>query len=154
MLERLQSDVLKRLYRYWDGKRAGRAAPARAEFDPVEMTSFLPFVFLLDILGPPRRYCIRLMGTAIVAQYGEDATGLHLDEIDLGGANRALIARYDALVETCRPFHDAGQYLKSDGRLLRYERIAMPLSPDGRSVNQVFGGVVAENLGDPASWRR
>jgi hypothetical protein len=41
---------------YWQGKRAGRAMPARADICPFELRRHLPNIILLDVVGaPPRR---------------------------------------------------------------------------------------------------
>lgn len=66
MLDRIQSDVLRQLFQYWDEKRGDRRAPSRDDIDPAEILEVLPNVCLIDIEADPRRYRVRLMGTELV----------------------------------------------------------------------------------------
>ncbi len=149
MLERIQADVLKRIYRYWDEKRGGRRAPARADIDPIELGSALANIFLLDVEEAPRRYRVRLMGEAFVEEYGETVAGKYLDEVDLGDEKAAILAAYDALVENCEPLYVTSEFVKADGRRLHFERLALPLSSDGETVDKILGGMVAKSLSMP-----
>ncbi len=146
MLERIQSDVLKRVYEYWDGKRGGRRAPARADIDPVDLAGDLPNVFLIDVEDSPRQYHIRLMGQAFIDEFGENVAGRCLHEIDLGEAKDSILAAYDELVATWEPMHVLTEYSKADGRRIRFERLALPLSSDGKTVDKVLGAMVAKSL--------
>ena len=38
---------------YWRGKCDGRAMPARADIDPLEIPRLLPYVYLVDVLDDP-----------------------------------------------------------------------------------------------------
>jgi hypothetical protein len=68
--------VIARLLEYWDGKRAGRLMPSRADMDPlVELRALVSHVITYDVVEPGRLYRIRLVGQAIVDFVGFDATG-------------------------------------------------------------------------------
>ena len=71
---------LAALYDYWDGKRAGRAMPARADIDPVEMRAWLGHLLLIEI-AEDGRFVYRLYGTAFVDSFGVDMTGRSVDEL-------------------------------------------------------------------------
>src|SRR3546814_14663823 len=45
----------------------------------------------------------------------------------------------DQVVDRCVPGHMTGEYTKQDARTIRYERLFMPLSSDGSSVDMVIG---------------
>jgi hypothetical protein len=142
-----ESPLMRQAYRYWEEKRRGRLAPSRADIDPVEMKDFLAHVVLIDVERSPRRYRFRLMGTAFAEQYGEEVTGRYLDELDFGDAMKGVLAVYDRVVATCEPgYTKATSYKKVDGRIIRFERIALPLSDDGENVNMVMSCVVALNI--------
>ncbi len=136
MLDRIQSNVLTQLFQYWDGKRGHRSAPSRENIDPVQMVEFLPSVFLIDVEEEPRRYRVRLMGTALVHWYGRDLTGCHVDEI-----TDQVLAALDELVMTWEPWLVSGEYVKKSDRAIVYELLALPLSSDGATVNMILGGV-------------
>jgi hypothetical protein len=140
--ERLRADTLKTLYAYWQDLRGDRPAPARADIDPSAIPKILPHIGLFDVEHDPRRYRIRLMGTRIVSWYGCDLTGRYLDEIDFGDAERFTFAILDQVVDHMAPAHMSGEYTKQDGRRIRYERLYLPLSEDGRTVNMLLGAAV------------
>lgn len=147
MLDGTESVLIREVYQYWMQKRGDRAAPPRADIDPIEMRVFLPNVVLLDVEQSPRRYRTRLMGTAFVEEYGEDTTGRYLDEVDLGQEKQRLFTALDAVVASCTP-----TYMKpmenrlTNGRLIRFERIVMPLSNDGTTVNMLLICLIARDL--------
>ncbi len=136
MLDRIQSNVLTQLFQYWDENRGHRSAPSRENIDPVQMVEFLPSVFLIDVEEEPRRYRVRLMGTALVHWYGRDLTGCHVDEI-----TDQVLAALDELVTTWEPWLVTGEYVKKSDRAIVYELLALPLSSDGATVNMILGGV-------------
>ena len=136
MLDRIQSDVLGQLFEYWDEKRDHRSAPSRENIDPAQMVEFLSNVFLIDVEEEPRRYRVRLMGTALVHWYGRDLTGCHVDEI-----TDQVLAALDELVMIWEPWRVTGEYEKETGRAIVYELLALPLSSDGATVNMILGGI-------------
>ena len=148
MLEQIQFDELKQLYAYWNSKRKGRVAPTPDDIDPTEITHLLPYVMLLDVEENPRRYKFRLAGTAIVERFGAEQTGCYLDEVDFGARSKRIIELMHELVETSVATCARGTYEKGDGRVLRFERLAMPLSADGRHVSRILVGLIYEPLSD------
>ncbi len=136
MLDRIQSNILRQLFQYWDEKRGHRPAPSRDDIDPGQMVEFLPNVFLIDVEEEPRRYRIRLMGTALVHWSGRDLTGCHVDEI-----TDQVLGALDELVTTWEPWLVTGEYEQKTGRVILYELLALPLSSDGATVNMLLGGI-------------
>ena len=144
MLDGTESPLIRQAYQYWSSKRRGRFAPSRADIDPAEMTDFLAHVVLIDVEHSTRRYRIRLIGTAFAEQYGEEVTGRYLDELDLGGAMKSILAAHDQVVATREPVYTkTTSYKKADGRIIRFERIALPLSSDGENDNVVMSCLIA-----------
>lgn len=75
----------KRLYDYWQSRRAGDAWPRRADLDPViDIPEVTPYLTLLDVHygadGRPENFRFRLVGTAIVDFEG-DCTGKWLSDV-------------------------------------------------------------------------
>lgn len=140
--QRLRAEALKTLYAYWQGLRHGRRAPARSDLDPSDIVSVLPHIGLYDVEENPRRYRIRLLGTRIVSWYGCDLTGRYLDEIDFGESAESTFKTLNDVVDLCVPAHMTGEYVKQDERTIRFERIYLPLSSDGRKVDMVIGATV------------
>jgi hypothetical protein len=145
-LERCQHPQLIALYRYWRWKAGDRRAPSRAEIRPEEIVAILPNILLLDIVGSVPRLKYRLVGTEFVHIYGGEITGRFLDEIDFDGMGELIIADYFTVVHECRPTCTSWDFTKDDGRWLKYERLTLPLSEDGQSVNMLLAGVVGGGL--------
>jgi hypothetical protein len=127
------------LHAYWTGKRGSRAMPRRADIDPSEIPSLLPHVFLADVRDP-LRFRFRLVGTAICARWGEDATWKFLDELDLDGEREKVLGQFAAAVRSHRPRFDVEEFVSERGRYLHYRRVLLPLSEDGENPNMLFGG--------------
>src|SRR3546814_11766181 len=62
---------LLNLYDYWDGKRRGRAFPARADIDPLELGQMLPNLFLFDVLEDAPHFRYRLSGGTVDEIHGQ-----------------------------------------------------------------------------------
>jgi hypothetical protein len=137
-----QHDVLKRLHGYWLAKRGDRPAPSRADIDPVELAPQLPHVILVDVEHAPLRFRFRLIGTAIVKGFNQDLTGRYFDEIEHMPEQRVLNQHLMAVATWGPPLCAMLDYTHKDGRFVRYERLALPLSSDGTTVDMLFGGIV------------
>ena len=137
--------VLQRLYEYWDGKRAGRAMPARGDLDPVEIPDLLPHLILLDVTHDPLRFRVRLYGTSVVELRGIDLTGRYLYEggvTQIGHHTRPWNLR---TVEDRLPHFTTGDYTDiSDGRTGTYYRLGLPLSGGGEAVDMLMIGLIRE----------
>src|SRR5215472_3359449 len=92
---------LAALYAYWDGKRAGRAAPMRADLDPLEMGAWLGNLLLIDAT-PDGRFVYRLYGTKFVDSFGLDMTGRSVDELPADQRERVR-SDYEAVRSTGQP---------------------------------------------------
>ena len=131
---------LEALYEYWRGKAGNRSMPARGDLDPVlDMPEITPHMWILDVEHDPIGLRYRLVGTQIVANYGTDLTGKRLDEIDLGADRDAILREYAATLESKVPRYSRHQIeISETGRYLVYERLLLPLSDDGETVNMVL----------------
>ena len=117
--------------------------PLRADLDPMDIPhQALPFVMLMEVEHEPRRLLMRLIGTRVTELYGQEVTGRHLDELDLGDMAEEIQASYMEIVDNGKPGRLTGGYVKEEGRELQFERIALPLSLDGNQVDQILVGAV------------
>jgi hypothetical protein len=135
---------LKELFAYWLEKKGSRFAPSRADLDPVDIPRLLPYVGLVDVLRDPLRFRYRLTGSNITTGYGQELTGRFLDEIDLDGHQHEIIREYQVVSELGEAVCATWEYSRKDGRYIAYERLALPLSNDGKTVNMLFGGCCFE----------
>jgi hypothetical protein len=133
---------LKSLFAYWLAKKGDRRAPSRADIDPLEIAALLPYVVLIDVERRPWRFRYRLVGTDFVQNVGDDLTGHYLDEFVRLERGQAILEDYIRVADWGAPVCAVWDYRRGDGRHVRYERLALPLSSDGRIVDMLFGGAV------------
>lgn len=147
----IRSTELQSLFDYWRRKRGDRIAPSRNDIVPTEIKTQLPRVFMVDVVpGTPPRFRFRLAGTAVVDRFGEEITGKFLDELDLDNRAREIALDYQRILQIEQPICSRWNYVKHDGRLLRYERLLLPLSNDGKTIDMILGAAAEEPLDSPA----
>ena len=139
----MREPKLRTLLAYWNAKRGTRAMPARADIDPLDVPPILPNVVLVDVTGDPPRFRFRVVGTDIVSRYGAEFTGRDLEKVDLGNALGSVRSQYEETVRERLPTYCRHQIETAAGKLLRYERLLLPLAADGSHVNMLLGGVYA-----------
>lgn len=148
--------VLLKVFEYWHSKLAGRRLPSRSDILPGELLELLPFLFLADVRTLTPMGCeinLRLAGTHI-----ERALGVNLTGCPVGGIAKHwrdfAIGRdlFDAVNQHCA-IAVTHQFLGTEIQdkhqplgqaFLRYHRLVLPLSSDGRKVDRILGALVAE----------
>lgn len=136
------SMLLRQGYRYWDGKRAGRAMPARSDIDPVEIRALLPHVVLIDVLGEPSAgsldFRYRLLGTAVEAHLSNRYTGLKMSEIPHQRPPSRLWSNFQAVVVSRQPLVTQVPYIGPHKDFLAAQDLITPLSSGGSKVDMLF----------------
>ncbi len=134
------SPVARALFDYWDGKRRGRAVPARRDLDPLEMRAWLGHLILTEVVDGGRDFHIRLFGSEIARGLGYDMTGQNITDIKSSPqAIREFLADYRAVMATRQPSRAVYDYVSvHTGRIVKFERLLLPLSDDGTTVNMLL----------------
>jgi len=126
------------LYHYWLAKRGDRAMPARKDINPAEIPVLLPYLVIVDKADDRFRY--RLVGTAVVEQFGYDFTGSLFGSH--GGSEPDTIATLRAIGERIftngRPLFATGRYETKLGNLHDASAFLLPLSDDGENVTMTI----------------
>ena len=132
---------IKALYKYWDGLRHGRLAPARRDIDPMAIPAVLPYIIMYDVL-PNGGYNIRLVGEAVVDFVGRNGTGGPAGSMLPPEAAEVVISVLDAVVAERAPKFRAGKaHWQPDKSYRDFEACFLPLSADGETVNIVLGAI-------------
>lgn len=130
---------IREVYEYWDGKRAGRRMPSRADLDPAEMIRLLPNLILADVESlEPLSLVYRLVGTREVAFRGRDPTGQKVAEGFSCRSREAALAHYRIVIERRMPVFDDNRRTSPQAALSEHGTIFLPLSDDDRTVNKVL----------------
>lgn len=124
---------------YWSELRGQRLAPSRAELSPRAMKSFLPYVQIFDVLEGGKAYRPRLMGTAIVAQINEDATGQLFDASSPRPVVHRVLRALGWILENRRPLRTFAMRTAIEGRdHISHETVFLPLSSDGEAIDMMM----------------
>lgn len=123
------------LLEYWEQARGERVMPARADIDPIDIPRLLPFILLLEVDNDTGRVKIRLMGTRVRDLYSEEFTGRHLDEIFFGRNREQVLTSYNEALDSRAPHHCWMRFTNKDGLEFDMERLILPLSGDGTSID-------------------
>lgn len=155
MARRAKPDTLA-FYQYWDSKRLNadgtrRHMPRRADIDPIDIRSFLPFIQLLDVIPDPahpqgRRLVYRLVGEMEIKVRGYNPTGRTVEEAAISPDISDPLGNYSIVVDQRLPVYDWSNIPHPGGYLLSQESLLLPLSDDaGEAVTHVltYGKVIS-----------
>jgi hypothetical protein len=140
--------VLAELHTYWQRCCQGRAYPARADIDPVDIPSLLEHVFLADVLHDPLDFRYRLVGGHIVEHTGRNVQGQTVRGLIADGSSqeqalqkKALLAA-QAVAETQAPvFIDLSYRSVTSDSGKHLHGLLLPLGLPGEGLNMVLGGL-------------
>ena len=125
------------LLAYWTSLKGTRSMPSRADIDPVEIKRHLPQVSLMDVASGEFR--MRLAGTGLFSIYGQEVTGLGLQDIFAADELAYWQAELVKLVDSAKPsvgLQDMG-WRGHPGLSLLWLRL--PLSSNGKAVDMILG---------------
>ena len=137
----IKCENLKRLYDYWLVEKGDRMKMPRKAISPGKIFSSLPQMVILDVVGRAGRFYTRYAGTAVDGRGGEYLTDRFIDQVKDGGLSRNAIGELRRLVAERRPVYENGTYVAQGGLIEKYERLAMPLSSDGKTVDSILAGI-------------
>ncbi len=122
----IPSDLLQRMFAYWQSKCGGHAMPARADIDPVEFAWGLGNVSLLDVERDPLQFRYRLAGSKLTRIMEVDLTGRSIDDIKHVDFRDLMRKHLREIVETAKPSVYCIS-ITNGGGPQTYVRLALPL---------------------------
>ena len=135
---------------YWRSIHPTEGLPGRQHFDPVDVPKLLSNIGLIEAHENPRRFRIRLYGTALVAVMGEDYTGRWYDELFENFEATGQYADFCHVVDTGTPHWRRGLLRLPIDRDFHYlERVHLPLASDGKTVDMILTFAVFFDRDDP-----
>ncbi|MBG0802382.1 PAS domain-containing protein [Methylocystis sp. H4A] len=133
----MRLSVTRDLHDYWGRLKGERAAPDRAEIDPVAIRHMLPDIFIIEV-DPERGLPIRLCGARVNALWQREQKGrLFLEwwraqrQEEVAEAIRGVIDAQTPLVAQARTALGASEF----------ELLLLPLRHFGRSCSRVLGSL-------------
>jgi hypothetical protein len=128
----------------WREAKGDGQVPLREAFTPELLRPWLPNIVLVEAIGAPPRFRIRLVGTAAVAFAGRDFTGKFLDDVIETGQYDITIAPYLNAAAIAAPVEDdvlRHQFVAPDGTYLPVRRLVMPCSSNGIDIDRFVVGL-------------
>lgn len=140
-LEQIDDPRLSAVYRYWDGLRNERFAPAFTEVDPLDIPKLLPILLVTQVeeTAGDRRYRYRLCGAEVEENFGSPMRGRYVDTLMQGRYLAYIEDLYGRVVDDRKPVYSVSAYR---GRALQTKRLMLPLSSDGDSVDVILSAQV------------
>jgi hypothetical protein len=129
---RFDNPKLHEFVGYWRSKMKDGRLPGRADIDPLDLRAFLGDIFMLDVVGAPRRFRYRLIGTKIVARVGRDSTGKFQEEAYSGEQAAENNELYRLVCERKVPLRNYGIVNWVGREFLKYEIANLPLAEGWR----------------------
>jgi hypothetical protein len=132
---------LRTMFDYWRSKTAGRAMPARADIDPMEIKPLLPSMILVDVVYDSANqpdFVYRLVGTHEVDVRGENPTGRRVAEAYFGPSLENVLGCYRRVLDSGRPFVDDDYFVRDGDYFADEVNIFLPLSNDGTRINMIL----------------
>ena len=118
--------------------------PTRADIDPTDIPRLLPHLLLADVEDKVPDVRFRLFGTKLVESFGNEFTGHHLSELDLGAESDAVVESFARAIDTGEPQFQVSQFWTRDYRRRRIQQLLLPLSEDGERVSMILAGVFSD----------
>lgn len=143
---KFQRAELAEFLAYWNAKRGGRKFPSRADIQPREIVSLLPWIHMHDVTNSGDEFRIRLLGTILSNTFSKgDLRGKPISELPPGvfkrvkqGINWVLEAR--APIRTYAP-----QAALPGQDFQGIESCFAPLSHNGTDIDMVIAVSILEN---------
>jgi len=146
----IRDDVLISLYDYWRSRKSGEKLSARADIDPADMPrAALPYVVLADVGEGGKQIRYRLVGTAVVSEWGSDFTGKFIEEITEGTYLEFVRGLFiDVMTHRCAVLSES-TFRWDIGKTVWAHRLYMPLASDGETVDMVLIGQTFSRSDEP-----
>jgi hypothetical protein len=129
---------IREIYEYWNGKRAGRAMPRRADIEPLDLPSFLPGIVMVDVAYEPYSLIYRLVGTREAEARGHNPTGKSVFDNWDGRSQEDVLENYRLVIEKKCVLYDADRSMDPERDWLEAGTVFLPLSDDGETVNKTL----------------
>jgi hypothetical protein len=137
-----KTHVVREAYSYWLSKSKTGRLPSRRDIRPEEITSLLPYIYLVEVIGDPPSFKYRLVGTQFYQWTRREYTGVTVNAAEYGPNWENIYNDYLTAVRSRAPMYS--EYIVApwpEREFLTYERIIAPLSDDSMTVNMLFGAL-------------
>lgn len=135
----MKQTATRDMYRIWTALRGARPAPERGQIDPVNLSSILQYIFLLETAeGRPGR--IRLAGTHICSAFDAELRGRAFQDLWRPEDRHMVVDLLDTVRDEAAAVVIGATEDANDA--LQAEMVLLPLRTSGRALDGVIGACV------------
>jgi len=133
------SPTLAALAAHWDSVRGQRAMPAWHQLQPSRIATVLPIIWVYKYDRVTEQFTGRLAGDRIARNFGKNFRGIGLEEVHPPASLPYVYAGMMRGVMEPSLYHSRGRLFRQRERVVRGERIFLPLSEDGIHSDGLIG---------------
>lgn len=132
---------LQNLLTFWAWCRGARTLPSRSAIPAEDFKPWMGHIMIIEPVGTPPRFRVRLHGTRLYGYDGKDLTGWYLDEAVAEPDLHCIVAPYQAAIRTREPQFDVISSPFAGGTVHQLSRLVLPCAEDGISVDRLIVGI-------------
>ncbi|WP_420405574.1 PAS domain-containing protein [Nisaea sp.] len=136
---RMRTESLKVLLDHWRVIKGPLLMPSRRQIDPVEFGAALPRIWLCDYEQDSDRFRYRLTGERVAKRFGHQLSRRYLDDNTNPDYYPRVHRYYRNVVDLPAALYIYGRLYAETSNPIHGERLLLPLSDDGRTVQNVIG---------------
>ncbi len=130
--------VLRPVVEYWDARRGSRLMPSFDDIDPLDIPWALSRLYILRVIDGGD-FVYRLAGTEIERPYGHPLKGTRISDLYPADSARVIQARWNRVAAEPACCYTDTEHPSPHGTFVSAQRVTMPLSADGRTVDHILG---------------
>lgn len=139
--------AIRQAVAYWRSIHPDHGLPGRQHLDPIDIPGLLAHIRLVDVVGEPPRFRVRLSGSHVESHLGIARPGEWFDALFEDFETTPTYDAFITAVQTRRPNWRTGVCeLKCGDLYTPVERVQLPFARDGETVDMIMVCVV---FGEP-----
>lgn len=140
----IQDQRLLGLFQLWHAKLKGRRMPASDDFDRAELARWADNLMMIDVPGDIADFRIRWLGANLVTMFGASRAGSGIEAMTSVGERNSVLPQYRIVIDTGVPAHYATEVELSQRGVVAQQKLILPLSSNGETVDAVLAGIYPE----------
>lgn len=135
--------INEKLQEYWQALRGGRLYPQESDINPEAIRDIWDHCFLVSINEEDLKqgYKYTYLGTGLIEAFGDDLTSRDISARLIETSSQPLIASFEQVIRTGRPFSEESQFTNSPGMVIKYRSCILPLGDNPEKVDYILGAM-------------
>ncbi len=145
----MERRMVLRLIAHWRELCGERTIPSFKHFDPIDIPDIWDSAFVLDLAGHKDDPAFRLVGDCFAAA-GTPLRNVRVSEVPENTLAEKSVSFYREVIQRGVPVSRGGEFVKSDGMVVLYRGVILPMSDDGEAISGLLGAANCRELADVA----